>query len=172
MNTSAGLPVPELFYPAVMLVAISFGFLVFNWHPAKIFMGDVGSVPMGYVMGFLLLSLALQGYPIPALILPAYYLADASFTLAKRLCEGKKIWQPHSEHCYQKAVRAGLSHSLTTGWIAVTNGCLLWFALVAFLLPHYALQSLVFSYVLVGLVMVKFSVRGMFGLKNTQNHAH
>jgi UDP-N-acetylmuramyl pentapeptide phosphotransferase/UDP-N-acetylglucosamine-1-phosphate transferase len=86
------------------------GFLGWNWQPAKLFMGDVGSVPLGYLLGWLLLNLAAAGYWAPALILPLYFLADASWTLLRRLARGEKIWQPHRRHFYQRAVQAGRSH--------------------------------------------------------------
>lgn len=86
------------------------GFWFFNRHPAKIFLGDSGSVPLGFLIGFLLLVLAAGGHWQAALILPAYYLCDATLTLARRLLAGKKIWEAHSEHAYQRAVRGGRRH--------------------------------------------------------------
>jgi UDP-N-acetylmuramyl pentapeptide phosphotransferase/UDP-N-acetylglucosamine-1-phosphate transferase len=87
------------------------GFLVWNWSPAKIFLGDVGSVPLGYILGFLLLDLAVRGHWRIALILPLYFLADATITLARRSLRGERVWQAHREHFYQQAVRRGLSHA-------------------------------------------------------------
>jgi UDP-N-acetylmuramyl pentapeptide phosphotransferase/UDP-N-acetylglucosamine-1-phosphate transferase len=87
------------------------GFLVWNWSPARIFLGDVGSVPLGYVLGFLLLDVAVRGYWKIALILPLYFLADATITLARRLLRGERVWQAHREHFYQQAVRRGLGHA-------------------------------------------------------------
>src|SRR5260221_638918 len=86
------------------------GFLGWNWRPARVFMGEVGGVRLGYLLGWLLLNLAAAGYWAPALILPLYFLADASWTLLRRLARGEKIWQPHREHFYQHAVQAGRSH--------------------------------------------------------------
>lgn len=88
--------------------AIGFGF--WNWHPAKLFLGDVGSVPLGYLLGFLLLSLAAQGQWAAALLLPLYYLADATLTLLRRLGRGEKIWRAHRSHYYQQAARAWGNH--------------------------------------------------------------
>jgi UDP-N-acetylmuramyl pentapeptide phosphotransferase/UDP-N-acetylglucosamine-1-phosphate transferase len=73
-------------------------------------LGDVGSVPLGYVLGFLLNRLALGGQWQAALILPAYFLADASITLLRRLLRGERVWQAHREHFYQRAVQQGLGH--------------------------------------------------------------
>jgi UDP-N-acetylmuramyl pentapeptide phosphotransferase/UDP-N-acetylglucosamine-1-phosphate transferase len=90
--------------------AAALGFLVWNWAPAKIFLGDAGSVPLGYVLGFLLLELAVRGWWRAALILPLYFLADASLTLLRRLLRGERVWQAHREHFYQQAVQRGLGH--------------------------------------------------------------
>lgn len=100
----------EHLVPAAIAGA-SLGFLAWNWHPARIFLGDSGSVPLGFLLGWLLLDLAMAGQWAPALILPAYYLADATLTLARRALRGEKIWQAHREHFYQKAVQAGASHA-------------------------------------------------------------
>jgi UDP-N-acetylmuramyl pentapeptide phosphotransferase/UDP-N-acetylglucosamine-1-phosphate transferase len=66
---------------AAGLTGAAIGFLVWNWSPARIFLGDVGSVPLGYLLGFLLLDLAVRGHWRIALILPLYFLADATITL-------------------------------------------------------------------------------------------
>lgn len=92
---------------SVVLIGLALGFLVWNWHPAKIFMGDVGSVPLGFVLGFLLLAMARHGYIVAALIPALYYVTDTTVTLARRLHRGKKFWEAHREHFYQVA-QAGL----------------------------------------------------------------
>jgi UDP-N-acetylmuramyl pentapeptide phosphotransferase/UDP-N-acetylglucosamine-1-phosphate transferase len=103
------------------LAGAGLGFLLLNWHPAKIFLGDVGSVPVGYLGGWLLLALAAAGLWLPALILPAYYLADATLTLLRRGLRGEKVWQAHREHFYQRAVAAGRSHARVSGAVALGN---------------------------------------------------
>jgi UDP-N-acetylmuramyl pentapeptide phosphotransferase/UDP-N-acetylglucosamine-1-phosphate transferase len=103
------------------LAGAALAFLRWNWHPARIFLGDVGSIPVGFLSGWLLLRLAIDGSWAPALILPAYYLADATWTLLRRLMNGEKIWQPHRSHFYQRAVQAGLSHSDVARRVAETN---------------------------------------------------
>ena len=103
------------------LAGVSLGFLLWNWNPAKIFLGDVGSVPLGYLAGWLLLALATAGAWQAALLLPAYYLADATLTLVRRLLSGRRIWDAHREHLYQRAVAAGWSHGRTTALIAGHN---------------------------------------------------
>ena len=110
---------------------VSLGFLLWNWNPAKIFLGDVGSVPLGYLAGWLLLALATAGAWQAALLLPAYYLADATFTLARRLLRGRRIWEAHREHLYQRAVAAGWSHGRTAALIAGHNLLLIGLALAS-----------------------------------------
>lgn len=101
--------------------AAAVGFLRWNWHPAKIFLGDVGSVPLGFLLGWLLLGLAAAGQPVPALILPMYFVADATITLVRRALRGEKVWQAHREHFYQLAIQSGLRHDQVSGIIAVAN---------------------------------------------------
>jgi len=96
---------------SAVLAGAALGFLIWNWHPAKIFLGDSGSVPLGYLLAWLLLRLAAQGMWAAALILPAYYLADATITIAKRAWRREKIWQAHRQHFYQRAVQGGASHA-------------------------------------------------------------
>lgn len=126
--------VPGLFaFGAIGLVLFgcAVGFLVWNWQPARIFLGDVGSVPLGYFLGWVLLGLATQGYWAAALILPAYYLGDASLTLALRLRRGQRVWEAHREHFYQQAVRGGMSHRGTVIWISLFNVGLIGLAFVS-----------------------------------------
>jgi len=116
---------------SLMLAAGALGFVRFNWHPAKIFMGDVGSVPLGFLLGWLLLMLAAKGAWAEALILPLYFLADATWTLARRALRGQRVWQAHREHFYQRAVDSGLRHDQVVGIVGIANIFLIMLALVA-----------------------------------------
>jgi len=120
-----------LHYIALGLAGAALGFLIWNWHPAKIFLGDVGSVPIGFLLGWMLLSIAAKGYWAAALILPGYFLVDATLTLMKRALRGDKIWQAHREHFYQYAVLRGKSHAEVSSAIAVANVLLVALALTA-----------------------------------------
>jgi UDP-N-acetylmuramyl pentapeptide phosphotransferase/UDP-N-acetylglucosamine-1-phosphate transferase len=102
---------PQMALLAAGLTGAAIGFLLWNWSPAQIFLGDVGSVPLGYLSGFLLLDLANRGRWKIALILPLYFLADATITLLRRLLRGERVWEPHRQHFYQRAVRSGLGHA-------------------------------------------------------------
>ena len=105
----------------LVLAGVSLGFLLWNWHPAKIFLGDVGSVPLGYLGGWLMLALAATGAWQAALLLPAYYLADATVTLAARLLRRRRVWEAHREHFYQRIVARGWSHARVAGLISGHN---------------------------------------------------
>jgi len=121
-----------------VLAAAAAGFLRWNWHPAKVFMGDVGSVPLGFLIGWLLLDMAGNGYWTVAIILPAYYLADSTFTLIRRALKGEKVWQAHRQHFYQQAVQRGLSHANVTLRIAFLGALLInlaWLAKQGWPLP-------------------------------------
>jgi len=117
-------------YFAITIAAAAAGFLIWNWHPAKVFMGDVGSVPLGFMLGWLLLSLAAEGYLAAALILPFCFLFDATVTLLRRLLRGEKIWEAHREHFYQKAVQGGKTHAEVSRAVFIVNALLVVFALV------------------------------------------
>jgi UDP-N-acetylmuramyl pentapeptide phosphotransferase/UDP-N-acetylglucosamine-1-phosphate transferase len=112
---------PALQALVAAVTGAAIGFLVWNWSPARVFLGDVGSVPLGYVLGFLLLGWAVHGYWKIALVLPLYFLADATITLARRLLRGERIWQAHREHFYQLAVRRGLSHAAVIKRVIAAN---------------------------------------------------
>jgi UDP-N-acetylmuramyl pentapeptide phosphotransferase/UDP-N-acetylglucosamine-1-phosphate transferase len=99
------LPYPPMVYAACLLGAVV-GFLFWNWPRAKLFLGDVGSIPLGFLLGYFMLMLAGEGYWYIALALPLYYLADATITLLRRILQKKKFWQAHREHFYQKAAMA------------------------------------------------------------------
>jgi UDP-N-acetylmuramyl pentapeptide phosphotransferase/UDP-N-acetylglucosamine-1-phosphate transferase len=131
------------------------GFLGWNWQPAKLFMGDVGSVPLGYLLGWLLLNLAAAGYWAPALILPLYFLADASWTLLRRLARGEKIWQPHREHFYQHAVQAGRSHQAVVLRVLFTDLVLIGASLWAAAGPE--VPALAVAIVTVAILLVELS---------------
>ncbi len=116
---------------ASALAGAALGFLFWNWHPAKLFLGDVGSQALGYLIGFLLLRIASEGAWAAAAILPLYFFADAGWTLLKRLKAGKNILAAHSEHIYQESVRRGRNHAQVAIAVLIANVALVLFALGA-----------------------------------------
>ena len=120
---------------AALTAAAALGFLVWNWHPARVFLGDVGSVPLGFLVGWLLLELMARGAWAAAIILPSYYATDATLTLVRRLLRGEKIWQAHKEHFYQRAVQAGRSHAQVSAAVGLAGGALIglaWWSTLGF----------------------------------------
>ncbi len=105
----------------LLVAAAAIGFVHWNWHPARIFLGDVGSIPLGFVLGWIVLDLAARGHWLPALIVPAYYWADATLTLGARAHRGQAVWRAHREHFYQRAVQGGLSHAAVSRRVAWVN---------------------------------------------------
>lgn len=108
------------FYGGVIAFS-SLGFLIHNWQPAKIFMGDIGSAFLGYSFAVLPL-LALKEtdkeqflLPVIAVTLVLLFVFDSLITLFKRIFKREKIWQAHREHIYQRLIISGFSHRFVTG---------------------------------------------------------
>lgn len=120
---------------ALCVAAGALGFLRWNWHPARLFLGDVGSVPLGYLIGWLLLGLAARGLWAPAIILPLYYLADASFTLGRRVLRGERFWQAHRQHFYQRALTPDGDHAAVVRIVLAGNLALIALAVLAVARP-------------------------------------
>ncbi len=124
-----------------VLIFSCLGFLIHNWHPAKIFMGDVGSAFLGFTFAALPL-LAAAEQPERAASLPAvavlfvwFVILDTLFTFFYRsILGGKILWRPHREHLYQHLVISGLSHSTVT----------IFYGTLAFVVTAATLMSLVF----------------------------
>ena len=139
------------------LAAAAAGFLVWNWAPAKIFLGDVGSVALGFFLGWLLLGLAAKGFWAAALLLPLYYLADASLTLLRRLARGERVWQAHRQHFYQQAADRFASHAAVSLRLGLLNLGLIGLSLGATAAPALAWPAVISGLVLVALLLWYFA---------------
>jgi UDP-N-acetylmuramyl pentapeptide phosphotransferase/UDP-N-acetylglucosamine-1-phosphate transferase len=127
------------------LAGAALGFLAWNWPPARVFLGDVGSVPLGFALGWLLIGAALDGAWAAALILPAYYWTDATVTLMRRLARGEAVWRAHRSHFYQRAVQGGMGHAEAARHVLSTNLALVAFAYLSLQVsPWIALALAVF----------------------------
>jgi UDP-N-acetylmuramyl pentapeptide phosphotransferase/UDP-N-acetylglucosamine-1-phosphate transferase len=113
------------------LLGAMWGFAWFNRPPARLFLGDVGSLPLGLVVGWLLIVLAGKGHLAAALILPLYYLVDATVTLLRRVVGGEQWWVAHRTHFYQKAHANGMTTRRVVGRVGVLNMGLVIFALIS-----------------------------------------
>jgi UDP-N-acetylmuramyl pentapeptide phosphotransferase/UDP-N-acetylglucosamine-1-phosphate transferase len=109
------------------------GFAYFNRPAAKLFLGDVGSLPIGLLVGWLLVLLAGTGHLAAALLLPLYYLADATLTLLRRLSNGERVWQAHRTHYYQRATDRGFTVTEIVARVFVVNFALAGLALLTVL---------------------------------------
>src|SRR3954447_9387288 len=94
---------------AIALLGATVGFAPFNRPVARLFLGDVGSLPIGLLLGWLMLMLAGRDNLAAAILLPLYYLADATITLLRRLIRHEAVWQAHRTHFYQRATDGGFS---------------------------------------------------------------
>jgi len=101
------------FYMGALIFTVSCGFLCFNWHPASIFLGDSGSLSLGFI--FACLPFYFQSHAAEAgiyfmICLLWLFLSDGSFVIVSRLLRGERIWVAHRSHFYQRLVIAGLRH--------------------------------------------------------------
>ncbi|MGY2847511.1 UDP-N-acetylmuramyl pentapeptide phosphotransferase/UDP-N-acetylglucosamine-1-phosphate transferase [Bradyrhizobium sp. USDA 4509] len=110
--------------PALVAAALCgalLGFAPFNRPVARIFLGDVGSLPIGLLLGWCLLELALHQQFAAALLLPLYYLTDATVTLFRRMARREPFWAAHRSHFYQRATNNGFTVWRVVGEVFVLN---------------------------------------------------
>lgn len=125
---------------SVVLAASAAGFLLWNWWPASLFMGDAGSGFIGFALGLLALeSLVAQRLSVWSwMLLLGVFIADTAVTLLVRLIRGERWYEGHSQHAYQILSRRLNSHSrVVRGIIFINIFWLLPLAWVAGILPHY-----------------------------------
>ncbi|TGD73481.1 glycosyltransferase family 4 protein [Mangrovimicrobium sediminis] len=132
-----------------LLAAAHAGFLLWNWSPARLFMGDAGSVPTGFLLGGLALyGMWQQILPLACwLILLAAFITDATVTLLWRAAKGERVWQAHRSHAYQRLSRAWGGHRPVV--LALLAAILLWLAPLATcaaFFPEYAVSLVILAY--------------------------
>jgi UDP-N-acetylmuramyl pentapeptide phosphotransferase/UDP-N-acetylglucosamine-1-phosphate transferase len=127
---------------AAALAGALLGFAYFNRPIARVFLGDVGSLPIGLLLGWLLVLLAGTGHLAAAILMPLYYLADASITLLRRVIRGERVWQAHRTHFYQLATERGFSTREVVGRVFLLNLCLCGLAATTVLVPAAASRIL------------------------------
>jgi UDP-N-acetylmuramyl pentapeptide phosphotransferase/UDP-N-acetylglucosamine-1-phosphate transferase len=146
---------------AVALWAIA-GFAPFNKPVARLFLGDVGSLPIGLLMAWLLLHVAVAGHLAAALLLPLYYLADTALTLVRRARAREPLWQAHRSHFYQRATDGGFSVNAIVLRVFILNIGLAALAMITIARPHGSVSAAALGVgaALVGLLLASFA-RGM-----------
>jgi UDP-N-acetylmuramyl pentapeptide phosphotransferase/UDP-N-acetylglucosamine-1-phosphate transferase len=120
---------------ASALAGALLGFAPFNKPVAKLFLGDVGSLPIGLLTGWCLIELASTQRLAAALLLPLYYIADATITLFRRLAKGERFWDAHRSHFYQRATDNGLSVPQIVTSVFLLNIVLAALATVSIIIP-------------------------------------
>lgn len=106
---------PDLSAFAFVIAGAALGFLVFNFHPARVFLGDAGSIPLGFLVAAMgLMGWQFGAWPLwfPVLIFSPF-IVDASVTIVRRALRGERVWQAHREHYYQRLIRMGWGHRRT-----------------------------------------------------------
>ncbi len=121
----------EAALPAIIIAASAAAFLAYNWHPAKLFMGDVGSTALGFFLGWLLIEAAAAGFLAAAFILPMFFLVDASSTLIVRAIRGRPLATAHRHHAYQVGVDRGLSQGGVAGAVMALGLVLIGLAMLS-----------------------------------------
>jgi UDP-N-acetylmuramyl pentapeptide phosphotransferase/UDP-N-acetylglucosamine-1-phosphate transferase len=140
---------------AAALCGATIGFAPFNRPVAKIFLGDVGSLPIGLLLGWCLLQLAWHQHLAAALLLPLYYLADASVTLLRRVIRREPFWAAHRSHFYQRATDNGFTVWRVVSEVFVLNIVLAGLAIASTRTPSFAIEAVL---VIVGAAAVAFSM--------------
>ena len=146
------------FFIIIFLLIITcslLGFLFWNWHPAKIFLGDVGSIPIGFLVGWIVFELAIIELWHASLLLPMYYFFDSTLTLSKRIIRKEKIFEAHKNHFYQKASQVH-KHSKIVIYISLLNTALLILAILGTL--HNEIRNILFfiGIILTSLIIIFF----------------
>lgn len=141
----------------LVLVAATLGFLVWNWPPAKVFMGDAGSSFIGFCFGiFALLTASSTGLSLSTWgILLASFVVDSTVTLVVRIRRGKKFYRAHRSHAYQILARRAGSHlKVTLGYTAVNWLFLFPLACFSVYKPGYGPYMVIFSYSLLAILCI------------------
>lgn len=143
---------------ALALFGAILGFAPFNRPVATLFLGDVGSLPIGLLTGWLLVLLAGEGHLAAALLLPLYYLADATITLMRRALSGETFWEAHRTHFYQRALVHGHAVPEIVTRVFIVNAVLAVLAIATVVYPNAAMSvvALLIGACLVGLLLFSF----------------
>lgn len=149
-------PSPLSMYGLVVF-AVASGFLWWNWYPSKIRLGEVGTVPIGFLMGYVLLLAIEQGYWAAAAILPAYYMADASLTMLYRALKGKRALAKHGDYYYRRATAKGRKADTVCRYVFGLNLLLMLLATFSVINPEMAVWDVAVAYMAVFMVLGFFA---------------
>lgn len=140
---------------AVLVLVCSLAFSFYNWHPASIFIGDVGAISIGMLLGFCLMLIAASAMKlfVAVIIASLYYLADGGLTIIIRLFKGERIWLPHLNHFFQQAIRKNIPRKKITIDIILCN---YWLMLLSISSLYYSVLSLALATIWVAKLLFKF----------------
>jgi UDP-N-acetylmuramyl pentapeptide phosphotransferase/UDP-N-acetylglucosamine-1-phosphate transferase len=143
---------------ALALGGAMIGFAYFNRPIARVFLGDVGSLPIGLILGVLLLLVAGANHLVAALVMPLYYLADATITLIRRMLRREPILQAHRSHFYQRATDNGFTTMGVVTRVFAVNVGLGALALITVVAPSWQsdIAALIGGAILVAWLLVAF----------------
>lgn len=145
---------------ALIFATTGFGFLWWNYHPAKVLAGEIASIPVGFVAGYLLIFTASSGYVAIALILPAYFLADSLVTFFNRKFSEKLVKEKEAKSQPPYCFRA-MKNSNSPKWVVRTitgiNMLLVWLATQILLNPYMMVIDLIIAYSMVFALIWIFS---------------
>ena len=127
----------------------SAAFLIWNWHPAKVFLGDAGSISLGFINFILILILCINNLWFVAIILNSYYLIDSTYTLLKRIKMKKISCEAHKEHFYQLPIQKGVKHSKVSQLILLHGMLMILISVFSIIKP--GLISIILSLMIAGL---------------------
>jgi len=151
-------PTPPLAV-AVALLGAMIGFAPFNKPVARLFLGDVGSLPIGLILAWLLFHVAASGHLVAAILLPLYYLGDTALTLLRRALTREPIWQAHRSHFYQRATDGGFSVNAIVLRVFLANLGLGALAIITVVRPHGSVSAaaLGLGAAMVGMLLESFA---------------
>lgn len=147
---------------ALALLGATLGFAPFNRPVARLFLGDAGSHAIGLILAWLLLLVAFGGAVAAAVLLPLYYLADATITLAQRIRRRDNLLQAHRTHFYQRAVTGGMTVPAVIKRVFAVNALLAALAMISALAPGLALSLVCVGCgaAMVGYLLIRFAAVG------------
>ena len=152
-----GLIEENFIYFSLILLTISFAFYSFNKPPSKIFLGDVGSIPLGFLAGFILIyNMIMYNLIFPFIIIMLYYLQDSIATIILRFLKKENVFQAHSSHFYQRILRKGYNHDYVLKRIIYLNSILLILAILSY---YYPITSFILAFICTSSLLIFFYSR-------------
>jgi Fuc2NAc and GlcNAc transferase len=154
----------SLGWMAFVIAAAVLGFLPWNWSPARIFMGDVGSGLLGFFFGVLAVASENDGGAASTWgLLLGVFVVDATITFCRRLLRGERVYEAHRKHAYQRLVLTGLTHRQVCALVLLVNAGLAVMAYVATRQPQHSLRMISLGLAALGAMYLVVERRQPFG---------